>query len=265
MADLRLFDEVSPVIEDICGVPRTWGIKGLLSKEECQLFLQNVVHDEELDTSAYKRADEVEIFPKRISYRYKADLDNLSLQFFDRIKTLLPNPLVFNQEDSELGSFLEGSWKLWGVNERISFLKYLPGGQFTKHKDGIYFKNEDLRSMITILIYLNDDYEGGRTVLYNDEETVRVAFEPKAGDACAMMQNVIHEGGVVESGEKHAIRLDIIYERDAPYDPQKFDNNQLAMQYLKIAQDLERAHQATESVKYYQRAFRLNPHLEWML
>lgn len=118
---------------------------------------------------------------------------------------------------------------------------------------------------MTILVYLNSNYDEGRTIFYNNEETISVPFEPRPGHATVMMQNVIHEGGTLASGEKHVIRLDIIYERCTPYDKEKFEKNELAMQYLKIAQDLERGHKAMESIEYYKKAFKLNPNLELML
>lgn len=111
-ADLRLFEEVSPSIQEITEIPGTWIIRDLLTENECQYLMSNIVHDEELDTTAYKREDEVEILPKRISYRFKEDNLGLSLQFFERIRNLIPNTLTFDREDDDLGSFLVGSWKL---------------------------------------------------------------------------------------------------------------------------------------------------------
>ena len=80
-----------------------------------------------------------------------------------------------------------------------------------------------------------------------------------------MIQRILHEGGAVEQGIKHAIRFDLMYHRITSYSPEIQEKNVLAAQYLKMANELERSNQGMEAVKYYQKAFKLNPKLEYML
>ena len=119
--------------------------------------------------------------------------------------------------------------------------------------------------MITILIYLNNDYVRGRTKAYSDDDRNEFAIEPVVGDAFMMIPKILHEGRVVEEGTKHALRIDLLYERITPFVQEIYDKNLLAAEYLRIANDLERSFQGMEAIKYYQKAFKLNPKLEEML
>lgn len=51
---------------------------------------------------------------------------------------------------------------LYGVNDRFRFCRYHAGEKFEAHTDDVY-RNADatLVSMLTLVIYLNDDYDGG--------------------------------------------------------------------------------------------------------
>ena len=58
--------------------------------------------------------------------------------------------------------------KFHSVNERFRFLKYNGEGHFRRHTDGRY-QNKNNISLITILIYLNQDYQGGYTTFFKDK------------------------------------------------------------------------------------------------
>lgn len=261
--ELRLIDTSVPVLSEIEGIPGASEISNVLTAAECEYFILSVIPEELLDTTALEGGREV--FPKRISMRTKLTCPALAQDFLDRLRPVLPNELTFQQEDLELGAFLTGTWKLHSVNECISFLKYPPGGVFTRHRDGIYIPNEDTRSLISILVYLNADYEGGETMAFSDDGTVQATVQPATGNAFCMLQRVLHQGNEVIVGFKHVIRLDLLYQRVAEYSTERMENNQLAEQYLQMACDFERAHEGMKAVECYKKAFKLNPRLERML
>lgn len=265
-SDLILQDTLTPSIEEIKNIPGAWIIHDLISRSEAENFISKVEFNEEIDTTLRVRADDdYQASIKRISRRFKHDLPQLAEQIFDRLQGVIPKAVTFEKEDSELGPFLTGTWDFHSVNERISFLKYGPGGVFSKHRDGIFIKNEDLRSLMTVLVYLNDSYEGGRTKCYNDEETCECQIEPIVGDAFLMVQRVLHEGGTVISGFKYAARFDLMFYKRTEKSEEEISNNALAEKYLAMANELERSFQGQEAVKYYKLAFKLNPKLEEML
>ena len=57
----------------------------------------------------------------------------------------------------------EGVWEPSSVNECIKFSKYEKDSQFKPHKDGLWAPSNNKATIHSILIYLNDDFEGGNT------------------------------------------------------------------------------------------------------
>ena len=54
----------------------------------------------------------------------------------------------------------------------MRIVKYEDGGHFEVHKDGTFVVNDDVRSVFTLQIYLNDDFEGGNTIFYDDSKAL---------------------------------------------------------------------------------------------
>jgi len=66
------------------------------------------------------------------------------------------------------------------------------------------------------MIYLMDDCEGGETLLLdpNHERNPPLAFAPTKGRALIFEHGVFHSGNRLKSGEKRAVRLDVLYTED---------------------------------------------------
>lgn len=251
-------------VETLPNPPNCAVIRGLLSVEECRNIRESLTFPELIDTRV--GGGDREIDQRRIVHRLKEVNEPLAQDLFGRLQTLLPSQITLPEDDLELGAFSKGTWNLVGVNEMISFYKYTAGGCFSKHRDGIYHRNEDCRSMQTVLVYLSEDYVGGRTTLYADDDpSFELEIEPEIGSGFVMLQRVLHEGKPVLEGEKYAIRLDLMYQRDGVYDTTRLENNRLAEHYLHLAIDFERAHKGPEAIEYYKKAFRLNPALERLM
>lgn len=90
---------------------------------------------------------------------------------------------------------------------------YEVGDSFSIHTDTGLFYNEHEKSMWTLLIYLNDDFTGGRTVFYDDDWNVSQTIEPRAGMAILFDIDLWHRGEELESGQKFWIGCEIIGER----------------------------------------------------
>jgi hypothetical protein len=54
------------------------------------------------------------------------------------------------------------------INPHFRFCKYDPSGLFLPHYDGIYIKGMNERSILTLMFYLNEDFEGGNTNFLNE-------------------------------------------------------------------------------------------------
>ena len=95
-----------------------------------------------------------------------------------------------------------------GANERFRCYRYLPGMRFAPHADGPFVRNENERSVYTLIVYFNDDFEGGSTAFLVDPE---VSITPRTGMALLFQHPIIHEGSLVTSGTKYVARTDVMY------------------------------------------------------
>ena len=99
------------------------------------------------------------------------------------------------------------------VNPLLRFLKYNKGDYFELHRDGQYEDDKGNISLITVLIYLNCDYEGGKTTFYlhNNENKNPIILNPEIGLVSLMDQRILHEVPKLESGIKYVIRTELMY------------------------------------------------------
>lgn len=165
------------------------------------LVLDNALNNEQCDL--YKKyIDDI--------FRETPDLDGLEVDGYERKKT-------FNDELSLaitdiLSKYVDIS------NIYVSPLwfptRYINGGGLCIHSDGSAY-DENKSSSYTILVYLNEDFEGGRTVFvddYDDEEIVTensIYVAPKSGMILLLDQNKLHFAEKVSNGIKYILRGDI--------------------------------------------------------
>lgn len=165
-------------------------IENLLSEEECRVivakFLDSPLLQAERNGANYKR-----------SVLFDRDLaEKLAL----RVKQYIPK-----------------SWNVVELSDRFRFSKYVPGGEFALHQDGIYQDpRTGRRSGYTLSIYLNDDYVGGETTFFNGktlEEAMGskgTPIPPKPGRAILFPRQVYHCGNKVLNKEKYLLRTDLM-------------------------------------------------------
>lgn len=112
------------------------------------------------------------------------------------------------------------------LNERLRYLKYVPGSFFKRHCDGLYHTADRKEaSYYTLQIYLTGDaegLEGGSTRIFSrkdswgDEDSPLkgpcVDIPPRAGRVLVFEQdNVLHSGEPITKGVKITIRTDFMY------------------------------------------------------
>ncbi|CAK0906831.1 unnamed protein product, partial [Prorocentrum cordatum] len=134
--------------------------------------------------------------------------DPLCDTLFERCRGLLP-PEVQGGE-------------VCGFNARWRLYKYGPLDRFKPHIDGswpgsgldasgklVRDRYGDRWSQLTIVFYLNDDFEGGETRFFYPTGATR------GGAVCFYHgehpQSPLHEGGLVTAGTKYIIRSDVLY------------------------------------------------------
>ncbi len=128
-----------------------------------------------------------------------------------------------------------GQWRLVAgsrfLNDRWRMNRYAEGEQFFPHFDTGYELGRDSRSLLSVIIYLNDDFEGGETVFFpggqtrdnmlpGDEDAQEVRIRPVAGTALVFHHygplNPRHSGPapIPRPRPKYVVRSDVFFERD---------------------------------------------------
>eukprot|EP01090_Pellita_catalonica_P005043 TRINITY_DN14888_c0_g1_i1.p1 TRINITY_DN14888_c0_g1~~TRINITY_DN14888_c0_g1_i1.p1 ORF type:complete len:197 (+),score=27.21 TRINITY_DN14888_c0_g1_i1:88-678(+) len=109
------------------------------------------------------------------------------------------------------------------INNMFRFYRYNNDTRFRAHYDNSFSK-KGKRSHMSLLLYLNDDFEGGETTFYkwNRETEILddVPVKPRQGSALIFFhsgkQSPLHEGSphTAKNKKKYVIRSDIMFERN---------------------------------------------------
>ena len=175
-------------------------INNVFSDEECSnliIYSENVGY---VQASSYIDKYKKEHFFLEIRKSLRCVIDSIDFAkiLYKRIAHIIPNK--YNDM-----TFCE-------INPRFRFLKYTCGDHFAKHTDEHYKNDKNEISLITVLIYLNSDYEGGNTkFLFDHKNENDISIIPKIGLICLMDQNILHEVPKLVSGIKYVIRTELMY------------------------------------------------------
>ncbi len=161
-------------------------IDNILTIDECK----NIIDLFEKGNSKYIDRDIAEYY--RIDYTDE-ELSNI---LWERIKKNVPK--------------IYENGNIVGLNTYIRLSKYEPGMEFGKHKDGINQDKYGNRSIFTLNIFLNDDFKGGETFFYNDDETTRNIAMPKVGRGALFDGQITHCGNLVSKKCKYLLRTDVM-------------------------------------------------------
>jgi prolyl 4-hydroxylase len=112
---------------------------------------------------------------------------------FDRIASHVPQKLC--------------AMKPVGANERFRCYRYEHEQRFAPHYDGAFVRDDNERSLLTFMVYLNEGFGGGATTFHDFD----VSVTPKTGRALLFQHFLLHEGCAVTSGVKYALRSDVMY------------------------------------------------------
>jgi prolyl 4-hydroxylase len=127
-------------------------------------------------------------------------------------RVMFDDPDLAAELFADMAAHLPPQWEAWrlvGLNERFRGYLYRPGMYFAPHGDGAFVRHDFERSLFTVMLYLNDDFEGGETRFYRPDAVAR----PVAGDVLCFWHPLPHEGRVVTRGVKYVLRTDAMYRR----------------------------------------------------
>lgn len=206
--------------------PMTSVVKGTSPFHPSVIFLANVASPETC-RSFITVASAVGFIPDRTesggighNFYWIADKSFMA-KFFDRVKTFLPQ------------TYPDGA-RLYGLNIRLRCYRY-PGVTYPPHIDGtwplsgideqtgVYNPNVNppgqvVSSRLTLLLYLNDEFEGGETTFFIPRKDAKGLeawpIEPRCGGVLIFPQGydgLLHEGRPVVQGGKFLVRTDVMY------------------------------------------------------
>ncbi len=93
-----------------------------------------------------------------------------------------------------------------GLYEPLRVYRYEVGHHFGLHSDQSYARG-DAHSLLTLLVYLDDDFDGGETEFPEQATTI----VPRTGSALWFQHALLHAGTRVTRGTKHVLRTDVLY------------------------------------------------------
>jgi hypothetical protein len=208
----------------------------LLTSNECDEIVRNIKQEN------FENMSEKYDTRKRNSSRLVIMDDQLARTFWRRLK--FSNKLTkLVQNTKPLGFNVQGQWVMSGVNPAMRLNKYDKGDYFSPHKDAQYAPSGDERSLLSLLVYLNDNYEKGETKFYFPKQLPKsnikgltiaeeiesygglengfecIALKPKKGFAVLFTHNLLHEAaspeisGSVDRIERLVLRTDVLVKR----------------------------------------------------
>ena len=172
---------------------RVFTIDDLYSDEELKMFSDYVNHTSDKNrsftNSPFKNGKMIE--------------PEMSSLMYSKIKQNLPNEYVD----------LHGV--VWNFIKSVKYIFYSEikdGQMFGIHTDtgSEYNDIDNVYSKFTVLTYLNDDYEGGKTTFYNHDFIETTQIQPKRGRTLIFDIDLYHKGEMVTKGVKQWIGTELV-------------------------------------------------------
>ena len=182
--------------------PLLWTVPGLFAPAECAALLAAAA-DHEWFPATVNRA-EGRAVDAHLRDSSTAVLRDPALAA-DLYRRILPH--VPARMSTELGSRGRVRMDVAGVHVPLRIYRYEPGQHFGPHQDQSYAGEGGTRSLLTLMVYLNEGFEGGETEFPEQGRTI----VPRAGTALLFQHMLLHAGKRVVSGTKLVLRSDVLY------------------------------------------------------
>jgi hypothetical protein len=203
---------------EVKSAPGAFQLLNVLSSSECQQII-------ELSESLGYLPDAAVSLPRSVRHNYSLTwvADDLTTDIiWQRCQPLMNHDLE-----------IFGYKRALGLNGRFRFYRYQAGDYFSPHTDGSWPGSKvidrqlvtnafsDRWSQLTFLLFLSDNYEGGRTQFYlrtgSDDETSVVNVRTPVGGVLCFPHGMhplhcLHGSEAIVSGSKYIIRSDVLFE-----------------------------------------------------
>jgi hypothetical protein len=187
-----------PCEESVDGMPGFFSVlRGVLTADECAAIIA-CADEKGFEAAALRTTADGDYYNSEIRKSQRCIIDSPAFadSLWQRIEHIVPSVWTDGEEAA-------------GLNERIRILRYEPGDEFKTHADGTFTRpGLGLISKLTLLIYLNDNYEGGYTTYLCERD---VPIVPSTGAVVLQDQNIMHYVPPLLRGVKYAVRTDVMY------------------------------------------------------
>jgi prolyl 4-hydroxylase len=173
--------------------PLWWTVDGVLSPAECAALVARIDAMGPTLAPVSRASGPVIDEGMRSNTRVIFDDPAFAGLLFERLRPHVPPEL--------------GGMQVTSANERLRCYRYAPGERFAPHYDGSFHRSSVERTLLTVLVYLNEGFSGGETALLDFDQVIT----PKTGMALLFQHAILHEGARVRAGVKYAARSDILY------------------------------------------------------
>jgi predicted 2-oxoglutarate/Fe(II)-dependent dioxygenase YbiX len=173
--------------------PLVWTLDGALAEADCDRYI------------ARMRAGEPEIAP--IIGKHGVEVD---LAVRNNTRVMWDDPAEANALLARVAAHVPArlsGLSLLGANPRLRLYRYGPGERHGAHWDTVVQFEGGAQSLLTMVFYLNDDFEGGET----DFTELNRKIVPRRGSVLLFQHRVLHIASEVTRGEKLVLRTDIVY------------------------------------------------------
>lgn len=214
------------VFKDIFGDGSAVILRNFFSQKECQSYIR-FSERSRLTSCGYSSSI-------RVTDRLQVESQRAADSLYQRIRPFVKDCIDLSQDWPRGIQKNYHGWKYYpcGLNESLRFCRYEEGGFFLPHHDGGFDRNEFERSLYTLMVYLNDDFEGGATNFYREDQRhytpgdpskIVYTYQPQAGDVIVFHSQIVHDGSLVTKGYKYILRSEVMYSAIVAPEEQKYE------------------------------------------
>lgn len=184
--------------------PLVWTVPGLFGRDECEGILAGVAGAEWLAATVNRaegRAVDARLRDNTVAVVRDPALAG---ELFRRARPHVPERM-----SAEIGGQGRSEMEVTGVFLPLRVYRYEVGQHFGLHEDQSYFGPGGEASLLTLLVYLNEGFEGGETEFPEQGRTI----VPATGTALLFQHRVLHAGNRISAGTKYVLRSDVLYRK----------------------------------------------------
>ena len=165
-------------------------VPNFLTEDECSGFI-SFGEKEGFKEALIQTRAEGQVMNKdvRDNDRYIFEARDLATQLWPLVKEHVPAEV--------------DGWFAHSLNEQFRIYRYKNGQQFKVHPDGSFKRSAHEHSKITVIIYLNDNFDNGATEFVMPHQII----EPEAGKILLFAHGQLHKGNPVPRGTKYILRF----------------------------------------------------------